>query len=136
MSNNNNELDSISQFYDVDKWFLSVGLITEVAKNDLFAYGAIVHPNAVRALQVDIDVNNKKINYFLYVKPRINWAYHYYKKYYNASNIFRLISLAIIKKRYGNLNFENILTKFVKDRCGKEWVSCVTVKNIKEYKEE
>jgi len=122
--------------FDTDRWLLSNNLISIHLKNDLFVYGAISHEEHVKALKVSIDLSKKQVNYVLFVPQRVLKASEYIKYNKNSSNLLKLIKVLFIHKRYGNLNFDIILNKFVKDRCGNDWSAHSELEDIKKYKED
>jgi hypothetical protein len=134
MEENKQSIDEmIAQSYDIDKWLLSINLISKTIKNDLFIYGVIIHPKHIKAVEVIINPKEKIVNYELYVSKTIIKKYNYIVKNRNSDNIFKLFTLLMIKYRYGDLNFDIKLLQCVKDRCGKEWNVNVICKNYKEY---
>lgn len=131
-------LEMAAQAYDVDRWLLSNKLVSASVKNDLFAYGAIAHEDEayIKAIELSVDVENKRVNYTLYAPQFISKAYGYVQKHKDTNSILKLLKLLFLKKRYGNLRFDIILDRFVKDRCGMDWTTTTIVKDIKTYKEE
>lgn len=124
------------QVLDTDKWLLSNSLISIHLKNDLFVYGAIAHEHYIKAVKVAIDVQNKLVIYTLFIPKKVLSASKYIEKNITSSNILKLLKILFLNKKHGNLKFDTILNRFIKDRCGPDWSVQVTLENIKNYKEE
>lgn len=117
------------------RWLLNHGFINDLHKDNLFAFGSLVH-NEVRAVHVRITHEKKIVNYDIYVDSSLIRALSKYKKLRNTTSIFGLWRLKRLIKREGNLNFNFIIDKFTKDYCGKDWKAELKVMNIADYKDD
>ena len=117
---------------DNQRWLLNNGLITDEAKNNIYVYGTLVNKE-VRAVEVDIDVESKKVNYKIYFDSSFLKAYKKFEELKNTDSLWGLIRLKLILRKYGNLSIEAILKSFVRDYCGPNWVVSHELRDIKEY---
>jgi len=128
---------SLDSIIDHERWMMNNGIFTGVSKDNLFAYGAIIH-NDIEEVECDIEFENKTIKYTLYFKNGTYRAIDFLDKHKNANNIFDLLYFWYILKRKGSIDTDRITTmlnKFVKDYCGPKWQAIATIKNIRDYKE-
>jgi len=119
---------------DHQRWLIDNGFINDLHKDNLYMYGALVHKN-VEAVQVDIDIEKKVVGYHVYVSSALLNKLEKFHKLSKSQSLFDLWRLKRLLVKEGNLNFENILGKFVKDYLGSKWSITLQVKNIKDYEE-
>ena len=117
------------------QWLLSHGFINDLHKDNLFAFGSLIHSD-VRAVHVKIAHEKKTVNYDIYVDRSLIKSLAKYKKLVNTTSIFGLWKLKRLIKKEGNLNFNFIIDKFTKDYCGKDWKAKLKVVDIAEYKDD
>jgi hypothetical protein len=125
---------NIEEHIDQQRWLINNGLMTDSAKNNLYVYGAIVHPS-VKAVEVSIDVGSKLTNYTLYADSKFIDLYNKYHDLKYTQTIMGLWRLRRILKKNGNLEFGTILDRFVKSYCGPQWSARASIKDIKEYED-
>lgn len=111
------------------------GLFSEPAKNQLFIYGSIVHPD-VRAVELDINVEEKIFNYTIYVPYSLIKKINKYEKLSKSTGFWGLRRFRSFLKKEGDLNLKAILSGFVYDYCGPSWQIELEVKDIANYSEE
>lgn len=128
-------MNQIFEHIDQQRWLLNNGLITDEAKNNIYVYGTLVHQD-VKAVEVSIDIENRKINYSLYFSRSFINIYEKFLNLRNQTSLFSLLRLRFLLKRYGNLNIGGILKSFIMDYCGPKWSVSFELKDIKEYKDE
>jgi hypothetical protein len=121
----------IQETIDNERWLMNNGLISDSAKNNIYVYAYLVN-KGITAAEVDINPESKTIYYNLYVKDNLLKAYNYYSN--RDDSWFSLIKSAYYVRKYGNLNFKMLLTKFVKDYMGPSWKVNLSVKKSSEYK--
>jgi len=124
--------DKIAEMMDQERWLLNSGLITDGMKNQLFFYGSIVHKD-VQAIEVDIDPDNKRVHYKVYVMKDVIEKISRYKELSTATSLFGMWRFKRFLKKEGALNFQAILDNFVKQYCGPKWSATCEVRNFDEY---
>lgn len=127
----NNEL---ADYIDNQRWLMNNGLLNDAAKNQLFVYGSIVHKD-VQAVELEIDVSTKKISYQIFVNRSLMNKIAKYKKLSTSKGFFDMWKFKRLLTKDGNLNFQHVLTRFVKDFCGPSWTTVVEVKDADTYVE-
>lgn len=124
----------MSSDLDHQRWLINNGLFTPTAKNNLYAYGSLIHTD-VQAVDLSIDIINKTFTYTVYIpkyllKAKTNIDYLRSKK-----TLWSLWKLRSLVRKYGNLDFYPILLNFIHDYCGPAWKVNLIVDNINNYKE-
>lgn len=122
----------ITSQLDHHRWLLNNGIISDYVNNNLYMYGSLVHRD-VAALNVDIDVAKKHIAYTIYFDNRMIEQLDKYARWQHSDSIITLWRLKRLIKKEGNLNFEMIVQKFVRDFCGPTWTASLTVDNVSNY---
>lgn len=122
------------EFMDQQRWLLNNGLVSDNAKNQLFFYGSIVHKN-VQAIEVDIDVQTKLVNYHIYVDSSLIKKIKAYEKLSKSTDLFGMWRFKRLLKKEGVLDFQLLLNRFVKDFCGPSWSTEVNVVDFNNYVE-
>lgn len=124
----------LAEFLDQQRWLLNNGLISEHVKDQLFFCGSIVHKE-VQAVELDIIVESKQINYKIYVNSALLKRHLLYKKLSVSTSLWGMWRFKRLLKREGSLDFERILNKFVKDYCGPHWKAAAQVIDFDTYVE-
>lgn len=127
----NNEL---ADYIDNQRWLMNNGLLNDAAKNQLFVYGSIVHKE-VQAVELHIDVATKKVSYEIYITKSLLNKIEKYKKLSTSKGFFDMWRFKRLLEKEGNLNFQHVLTRFVRDFCGPKWVTEVKIFDIEKYVE-
>lgn len=119
---------------DHQRWLIDHGFINDLHKDNLYMYGALVH-KGVEAVEVDVDVEKKLVGYKVYISSALSKKMEKFHKLSKSKSLLDLWLLKRLLVKEGNLNFENILSRFVRDYLGPKWSITLQVKNIKEYEE-
>lgn len=125
----------LMSYVDNQRWLMNNGLFSEPAKNQLFMYGSIVHPD-VRAVELDINVEDKELSYSIYLPRSIMKKIHKYEKLSKSTGFWGLRRFRNFLKKEGDLNLQAILQGFVLDYCGPGWQVNLEVDDIANYSEE
>jgi hypothetical protein len=125
---------NIGSVLDHQRWLLNNGLVNDLAKNNLYLYGSIVHKE-VQAVELSIDVANKVVDYNIYIDRILLDKVSKYEKLKQANDIFSLWRLRRLLRKEGNLNFQHVLNSFVKDFCGPKWNATIKLIDISNYTE-
>jgi len=126
--------NALAEYIDNQRWLMNNGLLNDGAKNQLFVYGSIVHKD-IEAVELHIDVSTKKISYQLYVGKSLLGKIEKYKKLSTAKGFFDMWKFKRLLQKEGNLNFQHVLGRFVRDFCGPSWVTEVEVIDSLKYVE-
>lgn len=110
----------LSEYLDQSRWLLNNGMANDQVKNQLFMFGSVVH-REVQALEVSIAPENKLVKYQIFVKTDVMEKISRYKELSTQSNLLGMWRFKRFLKKEGNLNFNGILNKFVKEYCGPKW---------------
>lgn len=114
------ESKELAEYLDQQRWLMNSGLIPESLKNQLFFCGTIVHKD-VRAVQLDLIPEKKLVEYKIFVPKKIVDKVNKYKMLSTKRSLFGLWRFKRFLKKEGDLNFEAILNRFIKDYCGPKW---------------
>ena len=114
----------VEEIVDNERWLINNGLISDAAKNNIYVYAYLIN-RGIAAAEVDIDVDNRHINYKLFVKPALGKAYDFFSN--RDGSWWSLLWCAFYVRKYGNLNFTPTLAKFIKDYVGPSWRVSVAV---------
>ena len=126
------EMDQLAEFVDQQRWLLNNGLVPESAKNQLFFFGSISHPN-VQAVEMKICPEDKRVEYLLYFTKDLLKTVDKYKTLSTDTSLFGMWKFKRLLKKNGDLNFSGILNTFVKGFCGPAWVANVTLIDFDVY---
>lgn len=126
------ENSEIAKLMDSDRWLLNNGLVSEAVKNQLFFCGTIVHKD-VQAVEVKITPETKVVDYIIYVSSGLEKKIAKYKQLSTSKSIFGLWKFKRLLKKEGCLDFQSILSTFVKDYCGPKWKANANVVNFDSY---
>jgi len=117
---------------DHHKWLLNNGIVSDYVNNNLYMYGSLVHRN-VAALNLEIDVAKKTVLYTVYFDDAMMEKIQKFQEWQHSDSIITLWRLKRLMKKEGNLNFELIVQKFVRDFCGPSWTTTLKVDNVSNY---
>lgn len=117
------------------RWSINSGLATEVVKDTLYSYAYLCHKD-VKAAEVAIDIENKRISYKLYLPKKTVVAYHKYHELVASAGIIDLWRAKRIIKKYGNLEIKRVLTDFVSKLCGAEWAVSMSMRHEEDFVED
>lgn len=118
---------NLEEYVDQRRWLLNNGLVTDDVKNQLFFCGSIVHKE-VQAVEVDIEPDKKLVKYKVYVNKDLVEKIAQYHVLSKSTSLFGMWRFKRLLKKEGALDFQQILSNFVKDFCGPKWnVSVETV---------
>ncbi len=121
----------IKELVDNERWLMNNGLISDSAKNNIYMYAYLVNKD-VKAAEVDIVLESKRVEYTLYLDNKVFDAYEFYST--RTDSWWSLIKSAYYIRKHGNLNFNYLLSRFVKDYAGPSWSISLKVKRSKDYK--
>lgn len=119
---------------DHQRWLMNNGLFTQSSKNNLYAYGSLVHTE-VQAVDLAIDIDSRTFTYTIYVPAFILKAKQDIDFLKSKKTLWSLFKLRRLIKKYGHLDFYPVLMNFILDYCGPNWKVNLIVDNIKNYKE-
>jgi hypothetical protein len=125
-------LNDLLQSIDLDRWLLNNGLISDKAKNELFACGSIVHKE-VRAIDLRVMADKKLVEYDIYVPNTVLKKRDKYFKFYGSKRVLDMWRFKRLLLKEGCLDFQQILNAHVKNYCGPSWSTKVSVLSIDKY---
>lgn len=117
------------------RWLMDHGLINDLHRDNLYMYGAILH-KWIQYLELDIDVENKLIKYRLFVTRKLFNQINKYQQLAKKTTLFGLWRFKRYINKYGNLNFETLIQRFVIDYAGPKWKIQANIFDITQYSEE
>jgi hypothetical protein len=123
---------SMADHLNLQRWLIEHGLFTDEIKNSLYAYGALAH-QSIDALHVSIDHEKAVVHYKLYCPTKLLENVARYNQWKNSSKIFDMWRLKRLLKKERNLDFQSILTTFVRDLCGKRWNVTVKLEDVASF---
>jgi len=126
---------NLEEYVDQRRWLLNNGLVTDDVKNQLFFCGSIVHKE-VQAVELQIDVENRRVNYTIYVDKSLLKRIEKYRVLSKSDSLLGLWRFRRMLRKEGSLDFYEILNKFVKDFCGPRWSATVKTVDFETYMEE
>ncbi len=126
------EAKELAKYVDHERWLLNSGLVSDGAKNQLFLYGSIVHKD-VRAVELDLNFENKLVSYTIYIDKKLLDKHLKYIELSTSKTLLGLWRFRHMLKKEGNLNFEHLLSRFVKTYCGPKWSVNVDTIDNSEY---
>lgn len=119
---------------DHQRWLIDNGFINDLHKDNLYAYGAICHLE-IEAVEVAIAIESKSVTYDLYMSSKLLKKVNSFHELSQSKSIIDLWRFKRLVKDQGNLNFQSVLTNFVRDYLGPKWNVTVNLKDIKQYEE-
>lgn len=125
---------NLDEYVDQRRWLLNNGLVTDDVKNQLFFCGSIVHKE-VQAVELDLVPENKHVSYRIYVEKDLIQKIDKYHSLSKSTSLFGMWRFKRFLKKEGSLDFQQVLTKFVKDFCGPKWSVSVEVVDFSTYVE-
>lgn len=125
---------NLEEYVDQRRWLLNNGFITDDVKNQLFFCGSIVHKE-VQAVELDLEADKKLVHYKIYVNSDLLVKMARYQVLSKSTTIFKLWQFKRFLKKEGALDFDQILTKLVKDYCGPTWNVSLNVLDFNTYVE-
>ena len=124
----------LEEYVDQRRWLLNNGLITDDVKNQLFFCGSIVHKE-VQAVELDLVPENRLVNYKIYVNDYLIQKIALYEVLSKSTTLFGMWRFKRLLKKEGALDFQQVLSNFVKDFCGPKWSVSVQVVDFNSYVE-
>ena len=118
---------NLEEYVDQRRWLLNNGLITDDVKNQLFLYGSIVH-REVQAVELDIEADKKLVKYKIYIDTNLVKKIAKYDVLSKSTTLLGMWRFKRLLKKEGALDFQKILSNFVRDFCGPKW--SVTVETV------
>ncbi len=125
---------NLEEYVDQRRWLLNNGFITDDVKNQLFFCGSIVHKE-VQAVELDLEPEKKLVHYKIYVNSDLIKKISQYQNLSKSTTLFGMWRFKRFLKKQGALDFNQILTKLVKDYCGSTWNVSVVVLDFNSYVE-
>ena len=119
---------------DHQKWLLNNGFINDLHKDNLYMYGGIVHTD-IEAVELDIRATEKKVSYVLFCNKKLLKNISKWNKLKNSTSVLDLWRFKRLLKKEGNLDFNHLIGRFVKDYCGPAWEIKIEIKGINKYEE-
>ena len=130
-------MDETTQMLDhiaTQRWMIENGLLNDFHRDTLYMYGSIVHKDVI-ALDVYINLEQKTVTYNMFLTGSLLKLLEKYNKLSKSQSFWGLWKFRRLLQKDGNLNFQGIISRFVKDYCGPSWHVVVNLKNEKLYKE-
>lgn len=129
------ENKEIAEMMDQHRWLLNNGLVPDNAKNQLFFYGSIVH-KSVQAVELTLEPEKRLVKYTIYVNPDLLKNIELYHRLSKSAGLISMWRFKRLLKKHGSLDFQQLLSKFVKDFCGPMWKTEVVTVDFNNYIEE
>jgi hypothetical protein len=124
-----------NEYLDQHRWLINNGLFTDNTKDTLFMYGSIVN-KLITAVELSVDSDTKHISYVLYAAPSLIKAYNKYHELKLSSSLWAMWRIKRLLSRNGNLEFQQIISAFVKTYCGPGWTASMQLKASSDYEEQ
>ena len=125
---------NIDDHMDHQKWLLNNGFINDLHKDNLYMYGGIVH-SGIKAVELDIAAMEKKVSYTLFCSKKLIKNISKWHTLKNSTNVLDLWGFKRLLKKEGTLDFNHLISGFVKDYCGPAWKIKIEIKGIHKYEE-
>lgn len=126
------DLEKLTEFVDQQRWLMNNGLVPDSVKNQLFFYGSIVHAE-VQAVEVKIRPEDKFVDYTIYFNKKLLKRMDKYRKLSTATSLFGMWRFKRFLVKEGSLDFQTMLSSFVRDFCGPGWSTKVTIIDFDVY---
>lgn len=117
---------------DHQRWLIENGLFTDLAKDNIYLYGALLH-QGIEALHTMIDVERHVVTYILYVSADLHKKINKFNKLSSSASLFDMWKLRRLLKKEGNLNFGPMINRFIQDFCGPKWRAEVKIDSTNNY---
>jgi hypothetical protein len=124
--------EKLIEFMDQQRWLLNNGLVPDSVKNQLFFYGSIVHPE-VQAVEVKIHPEEKCVDYKVYFTKKTLKKMETYRKLSTSTSLFGMWRFKRFLTKEGSLDFQSMLGSFVRDFCGPNWSTKLTIVDFDVY---
>lgn len=122
----------LEEYVDQRRWLLNNGFITDDVKNQLFFCGSIAHKE-VQAVELDLSPEKRLVNYRIYVNSDLLKKIDQYHVLSKSTSIWGMWRFKRLLKKEGALDFQQILSRLVKDYCGPSWSVTVQVVDFNTY---
>ena len=119
---------------DHQRWLMNNGILTESSKNNLYAYGSLVHTD-VQAVYLTVDPVGRKLNYTIYLPSHILSIRNKINALRGKKSLLAMWILRRLLQKYGAFDFQKVLQDFVRDYCGPTWSVNLLVDNIDNYRD-
>lgn len=126
------EQTPLQDMLDHQRWLIGNGLFTDLAKDNLYLYGSLLHTD-IEAMHVVIDAEQRIITYNLYVKPSLLKTIAHFNTLSQSTGILDMWRFKRLLKKEGNLNFLPLLNRFVRDYCGPKWAAALHIEDVAHY---
>lgn len=123
---------NLEEYVDQRRWLLNNGFIADDVKNQLFFCGSIAH-REVQAVELDLNPEQRLVNYKIYVNSDLIKKIDLYHVLSKSTSLFGMWRFKRLLKKEGALDFQQILSKFVRDYCGPSWNVTVQVLDFNTY---
>jgi hypothetical protein len=87
----------------------------------------------VQAVELEVNLEKKLVAYKIYLPKAVIDKANKYKILSVKKDLISLWRFKRLLKKEGNLNFQGILTKFIKDYCGAKWSATVDVLDFEKF---
>jgi hypothetical protein len=122
----------VTEHIDLQRWLINSNMINDLHKNTIFMYGSLLNKD-VKAVEADINVENRLISYKIYVPYNILALKQKMAGLSTNQSIIGLWRYKRMLAKNGNLDFQAIASKFIKDYLGPNWNTKVDVLDIENY---
>jgi hypothetical protein len=123
---------TIEEYVDQRRWLLNNGFITDDVKNQLFFCGSIAHKE-VQAVELDLTPEQRLVSYKIYVNSDLIKKISKYHVLSKSTSLFGMWRFKRLLQQEGVLDFQQVLSKLVKDYCGPMWNVTVQVVDFNTY---
>lgn len=123
---------NLEEYVDQHRWLLNNGLITDDVKNQLFFCGSVVHKE-VQAVELDLKPEQRLVSYKIYVDSSLIKKISKYHVLSKSTSLIGMWRFRRLLRKEGALDFQQILSTFVKDYCGPNWIATVEVVDFNSY---
>jgi hypothetical protein len=129
---------------DHQRWLINSGFANDMLNDNLYLFGIYLHPGIREAL-VSLDISNKLVTYRIYVTQDLFNDFNMYKKLMRKPNKskFNIIRLKRLwrkhfenKKDPARLDIDLIIDSHVKELCGDNWSTSISILSESEYAED
>ena len=118
---------------DHQRWLINSGFANEMLNDNLYLFGIYLHPGIKEAI-VSIDITNKFVTYKIYVTKSLFNDFNKFKKLANSPGKIDAIRLKRLwrkhfenKKDPARLDIDVIVDSHVKELCGSNWSTSVSL---------
>lgn len=126
------DIEKLTEFVDQQRWLLNNGLVPDSVKNQLFFYGSVIHPE-VQAVEVKIRPEDKYVDYTVYFTSKTLKKMEKYNKLSTSTSLLGMWRFKRFLKKEGSLNFQSMLSTFVRGFCGPGWSTKLTIVDFDVY---